>query len=162
MIDTVVLDAEGRVSCGTDAATVLTRLRQGRCRAWLDFNNPTEAELGFALEEVLPAHELARKDVRDQEGTPRLAEYPNCLVVVFHSVEASGTDPAGLTTVEHVAVLGHNLLMTFTYDTVHFAEMLVRPPQVHWSALGDVRLFTDSSTIKWPGQRVDRELGRIA
>ena len=73
MIDTVLLDAEGRVSCGTDAATVSKRLRQGRCRVWLDFNSPTEAELDFALAEVLPAHELARKDVQDQEGTPRLA-----------------------------------------------------------------------------------------
>ena len=143
MIDTVVLDVEGRVSCGTDVATVVMRLRQGRCRAWLDFNNPTEAELDFALEEILPAHELARKDVQDQEGTPRLAEYPNCLVVVFHSVEASGTDPAGLSTVEHVAVLGHNLLMTFTYDDrSHFAEM--HDPARHRSdglALGTVRLF---------------------
>ena len=143
MIDTVVLDIEGRVSYGTDAATVLTRLHQGQCQAWLDFNNPTEAELDFAFEEVLPTHELARKDVQVQEGTPRLAEYPTCLVIVFHSVVASEMDPVGLTTVEHVAVLGHNLLMTFTYDDrSHFVEM--HDPVRHRSeglALGTVRLF---------------------
>ncbi len=143
MIDTVVRDTEGHISCGTDAAKVLKRLHQGRCQAWFDFNNPTEAELDFAFEEILPAHELARKDVQEQEGTPRLAEYPNCLVIVFHSVEASEMDPAGLTTVEHAAVLGHNLLMTFTYDDrSHFVEM--HDPARHRSdglALGTVRLF---------------------
>ena len=143
MIDTVVLDADGRVSCDADAPAVSKRLRQGGCRIWLDLNNPTDVELDFALQEVLPVHELARKDVQDQEGTPRLAEYPNCLVVVFHSVEAAGMDSADLVTVEHVAVLAHNLLMTFTYDAgSHFAEM--HDPDRHRAsglALGTVRLF---------------------
>lgn len=91
--------------------------------AWINLAEPTEQELDCVLKDIFPIHSLALDDVRQAEGTPKIDNFGDYIVVVFHVLEV-GDSPLELGTVEYVAIVGRQHLITvrFTPDPLFGLE----------------------------------------
>ncbi len=89
-------------------------LVDGCSYAWINLTCPSEPELQSVFEGDFPIHSLAMDDVRQEEGTAKIDNFGDYIVVVFHALEVSGNtlEPE---TVEYVAIMGRQYLITVRY-----------------------------------------------
>jgi len=82
--------------------------------AWIHLTCPSERELKSVFAGDFPIHSLALDDVRQKEGTAKIDNFGDYVVVVFHAWEVSddALDPEA---VEYVAVMGRQYLITVRY-----------------------------------------------
>ncbi len=114
MLQVVLCRPNGNVVQDLPLSKLANYLLDGGSYAWIHLACPSEGELQSVFEGDFPIHSLALDDVRQKEGTAKIDNFGDYIVVVFHALEVSGNvlDPEA---VEYVAILGRQYLITVRY-----------------------------------------------
>lgn len=115
MLDIILREPDARVQPNPSHQILQGYMREGKGLLWLDLVAPSKEELSLVLHDLFPVHTLAYEDAWLPEGTPKIDNYGDYLVVVFHSIH-SPSSPLQLEIVEHTAIIGHRVLITVTVE----------------------------------------------
>ena len=114
MLQVVLCKPNGNVVQDLPLSKLANYLLDGVSYAWINLACPSEREFKSVFEGDFPIHSLALDDVRQKEGTAKIDNFGDYIVVVFHALEVSGNvlDPEA---VEYVAIMGRQYLITVRY-----------------------------------------------
>ena len=90
---------------------LVSAVRDGQARIWIDLTDPTEEESHKVLRQLYHFHPLAVEDAIKDAHVPKVDDYNNYLYVVFHSVNL-GDERMDVHTDEVDVFLGANYLIT--------------------------------------------------
>ncbi len=116
MLDIVLRGPDAQVQKNPPHQRLSSCLLENKSLVWIDLIAPSKKELSFVLKDLFPIHDLAYEDAWLQEGTPKIDNYGDYVVVVFHSIQTQES-PLQLEVIEHTAVIGHRILVTVTFES---------------------------------------------
>ncbi len=119
MLDVILRGSDARIQQNPSRQLLHACMQEEKYVMGLDLVAPSPEELAFVLHDLFPVHALAYEDVEMPEGTPKIDNYGDYLVVVFQSIHACN-GPLQLETVEHTVIVGHGILITVTNEDARF------------------------------------------
>ncbi len=114
MLQVVLCTSKGNLIQDLPLSKLTHYLWDGASYAWINLVCPSEEELKAVFEGGFPIHSLVMDAVRQEEGTAKIDNFGDYIVVVFHALEVFGS-ALELGTVEYVAILGRQHLITVRY-----------------------------------------------